>query len=198
MGTRHLTMIIQNGKPALAQYGQWDGYPEGQGATVLKFLTAGLLDAQFLANLARCYEPTDQQIEALWGEAGGLKNGMASMAVSEKFEKLYPTLHRNIGAGVLQLIHDAAPNQNLPLRMREDFAADSLFCEWAYVIDLDKRQFEVFKGFNKESLAQGDRFFHLQKEGEEYKPVRRITAFPLDKLPSQGAFLDFFKEEEEA
>jgi len=28
MGTRHLTMVIQNKEPKVAQYGQWDGYPE--------------------------------------------------------------------------------------------------------------------------------------------------------------------------
>jgi len=38
MGTRNLTVVIYKGKPCIAQYGQWDGYPQGQGYTILDFL----------------------------------------------------------------------------------------------------------------------------------------------------------------
>ena len=38
MGTRNLTAVQLNGEYKIAQYGQWDGYPEGQGKTVLSFL----------------------------------------------------------------------------------------------------------------------------------------------------------------
>ena len=38
METRHLTLVYKNGAFKVAQYGQWDGYPSGQGLTALKFL----------------------------------------------------------------------------------------------------------------------------------------------------------------
>ena len=38
MGTRHLIFIQLNGEYKLSQYGQWDGYLEGQGLDVLNFL----------------------------------------------------------------------------------------------------------------------------------------------------------------
>ena len=38
MGTRNLTMVIQNQETKIAQYGQWDGFPDGQGITILTFL----------------------------------------------------------------------------------------------------------------------------------------------------------------
>jgi len=45
MGTRNLTVVISGGKRVVAQYGQWDGYPSGQGATALNFLSSeGSLD----------------------------------------------------------------------------------------------------------------------------------------------------------
>ncbi|EGP83674.1 unnamed protein product [Zymoseptoria tritici ST99CH_3D1] len=39
MGTRHLILVWYKGKWHIAQYGQWDGYPGGQGMTVFRFLT---------------------------------------------------------------------------------------------------------------------------------------------------------------
>ena len=38
MGTRNLTIVYSNGKYKVAQYGQWDGYPEGLGSQLLKYL----------------------------------------------------------------------------------------------------------------------------------------------------------------
>ena len=38
MGTRNLTMVIdKRGDLKVAQYGQWDGYPEGWGVEILNF-----------------------------------------------------------------------------------------------------------------------------------------------------------------
>ena len=44
MGTRNLTMVYLNGEYKVAQYGQWDGYPEATGCLILKFLTGVKLD----------------------------------------------------------------------------------------------------------------------------------------------------------
>ncbi|MHC5949058.1 hypothetical protein ACVXZ3_04645 [Providencia hangzhouensis] len=38
MGTRHLICVAKDGDYKVAQYGQWDGYPSGQGLTLLTFL----------------------------------------------------------------------------------------------------------------------------------------------------------------
>ena len=38
MGTRNLTIIVEDNKHKVAQYCQWDGYPEGQGRTCYNIL----------------------------------------------------------------------------------------------------------------------------------------------------------------
>ena len=54
MGTRNLTMVIdQKGKKKVAQYGQWDGYPSGVGANVLKFLENKELVEKLKTNLQK-------------------------------------------------------------------------------------------------------------------------------------------------
>lgn len=63
-----------------------------------------------------------------------------------------------------------------------DFLADSLFCEWAYIVNLDDSTFEVYKGFNQNPHAMG-RYAHLQRErGGDYYGVALIAAIPLDEL----------------
>jgi hypothetical protein len=48
MGTRNLTMVYQDEQFKVAQYGQWDGYPEGLGVQLLHFLKT--VDLQALTN----------------------------------------------------------------------------------------------------------------------------------------------------
>lgn len=77
------------------------------------------------------------------------------------------------------------------------FGDNSLFCEWAYVLDFDSNTFEVFKGGNLEPLNENDRFYFTQAEGAEYReeqkqmlgrcyyPIRLIASYSLDDLPSE-------------
>ena len=44
MGTRNLTCVVKNGEFVVAQYGQWDGYPDGNGFKILEFLEKINLD----------------------------------------------------------------------------------------------------------------------------------------------------------
>ena len=72
-----------------------------------------------------------------------------------------------------------------------EFAADSLFCEWAWVLDLDKGTFECYQGSNAEvPLTEQDRFFFLRdKEEHGYYGVRLGKAWELNHLPREKTFL---------
>jgi hypothetical protein len=85
------------------------------------------------------------------------------------------------------------------LKDDSEFAAESLMCEWAYVVDLDNTTFEVYKGFNKTKLTEQDRFYMdgiVDEQG--YYPVKLLAKYELEYLPSIEEFhkLEVNDEEE--
>ena len=61
------------------------------------------------------------------------------------------------------------------------FMEDSLFCEWAYIIDLDSSQFHVYKGFQETTPKFG--LFAGKKRDNEYQPCELVARISFDKLP---------------
>lgn len=51
MGTRHLICVQHNNEYKVAKYGQWDGYPSGQGAGILEFLKGSFNKALLFRSL---------------------------------------------------------------------------------------------------------------------------------------------------
>lgn len=189
MGTRHLTAVVIDGQFKVAQYGQWDGYPSCAGLNVLEFLRDTNLE-DFAGAVRNCTFLSEDEIKARWAEAGSDGTGWVTSKVADKFAAKHPQLYRDIGSEVLQLILE---NDGLELSDSRDFAGDSLCCEWAYVIDLDHMQFEIYEGFNQEPPL--GRFADLAQEGEEYKPVTLIKTYDLDDLPTLEAFPGEFCED---
>ena len=196
MGTRNLTMVISNKETKVAQYGQWDGYPSGQGATALEFLH-NVDIRQFeekLKSVKFINEDKQKEIDQ-WLKSIGCKDGWMNMEQSAQYQRKYPFLTRDNGAKVLQMIMDSE-DEEIWLHDQTEFAADSLFCEWAYVIDLDKGYFEVYEGFQKKPLGKTQRFKYLEgKEENEYYPIRMVKKYDLDELPTMEKFLGDFNEE---
>jgi hypothetical protein len=67
------------------------------------------------------------------------------------------------------------------------FLSDSLFCEYAYVINCDTRKLEVYRGYQRKPHRRG-RFAEMVEQAEggrdQYYPVALVTALSFDKLPS--------------
>jgi hypothetical protein len=68
-----------------------------------------------------------------------------------------------------------------------DFALDSLFCEWGYVVDLDAKQVEVYKGFQTSPPTEG-RWAGKRRESEgnpiadKYHAVQLVRTVTLNEL----------------
>ena len=130
----------------------------------------------------------------------GAENGWMDMDQANLYHNEYPYLSRNHGAEILQMIYDSVGK--VVLQNSISFAADSLFCEWAYLIDLDKNVLEVYEGFNQTPLEDGQRFkdlVNVEYSTGTYYPIRHVKTYPLDELPTDEDFVKELepKEEEE-
>jgi len=200
MGTRHLICVVKGGEYKVAQYGQWDGYPEGQGVEILNFLHNGFIREVFERQLQNNISfGTEEELHEQWKICGADDSGWVDSKVSDLHAKLYPENCRDTGADILSIIQ--LTQKPLKLCNSLDFAGDSLFCEWVYVIDLDKNTFEIYEGFNHSPIDENERFYGLDVQPEhrtdKYYPVGLVATFNLNNLPTKEEFLNTFKKDDE-
>lgn len=210
MGTRHLTVVVSKGKVKVAQYGQWDGYLSGQGKTISNFIQNKLDLEKFKTKVDNLKWITDLELKKYWQDCGANPNSdMVSMDVSEKFLNKYPHLHRDIGANILELIQEdnytrvkiifdknfKEVYENVKTKVTRvqngyNFAANSLSCEYAYVLDLDNEVVELYRGFETNPNADFGRFEDLLSKvnktptasGRNYYPVSLIDIVPFSEF----------------
>lgn len=207
MGTRNLVAVVKDGEFKVAQYGQWDGYPEGQGQTALQFLRKlkedGAFD-RFCAAVDRCFfydaagiKKIESQWRAQmavleWNGKGDYDEHRKSVRASYRKEGSLTHMSRDVGADILDIVL-TRPDEKLGLIDQRAFGGDSLFCEWAYVIDLDQQSFEVYEGFNKEPTPADSRFPSgadwLEKASQGYEPVKLIQTYWMRALPDDETFV---------
>ncbi len=202
MGTRHLTMVYLDGEYKIAQYGQWDGYPDYTGVRILRFLRDTMQREVFERNIRATQALTEQQVEDI--KKMFRKKHESGMTWTEYnvFTLEYPSLSRDTGSEILEILQNSKSGV-VPVYKDLNFAADSLFCEWGYVVDLDNNTFEVFRGFNKTPLDPSDRFYFLRDYERKpeyigdnpYRAIKLVKSWKLDDLPSDDDFMDTFESD---
>jgi hypothetical protein len=198
MGTRNLTIVIQDHETKIAQYGQWDGYPEGQGLTILSFLEEkeNMQKLKELLPKIRFENEQDIKEKTEFSKSIGAREGWVNISQSELYDQKYPLDSRNLGGAILEKLLEHQNESEIVLVDSEKFAADSLFCEWAYIIDLDNNTLEVYRGFNESRLTSKDRFYNLHKVHQQFYPIKILKTFSLDKLPDAEKFIsECYKKE---
>lgn len=178
MGTRNITIVKLDDEYKVAQYGQWDGYPGGQGKVILEFLKK--FDREtFIKNLRLTKFISREELRNLFDKESSRAND------EYKFFKYHPQFSRDTAAGILDLIQEG---KALQLFNEINFVNDSLFCEWGYVIDLDNNTFEVYTGFNQNPLPESERFYSKEPNNDGYYPIKLLKSYSLDNLPSLEEF----------
>lgn len=195
MGTRNLTVVEIGGECKVAQYGQWDGYPSGQGIRILNFLRSPESVEDLKGNLKRT-RFVDAEKDKKWLEeydknAPEWSNEPDNRTDEQKhWWETY--MIRDLGAGILTNIANSEDEEIL-LIDRSSFASDSLFCEWAYVVDFDSGVFEVYVGFQEHPHEDG-RFCKMPPGENGYHPIKLVKTYQLDNLPDNETFLKDFEE----
>lgn len=173
MGTRNLIMVKSSEKYKVAQYSQWDGYPLGNGFNTVQFINNPQFDRDlFKIKVDNLTEWTKQEILDLDIET-------------------YPELSRDTGTDILKLIYEDKVKKVIS---KIDFAWDSLFCEWGWLINLDTNCLDCFEGFQKEPLSEDQPFSDLQQamnEDDEYYPIKLICSIPFNELSEFNTKYDF-------
>lgn len=167
MGTRHRQIVInKEGKVKVDQYGQWDGYPEGQGIEILKFLKNSNLEQyeKKVSNLKKLNKKIcdriNKEIQPILDEK--LDPGLERFKLRENEE--YYALSRDCGSDIHNLIlYDKIKYV--------DFCGKegASWCEGFYTIDFNKNEFKV-----------------------EYYDIIKI--YKLNNLPDEKQFLKDFKK----
>jgi hypothetical protein len=154
MGTRNLICIWYKGRFMVAQYCQWDGYLEGQGAKILQFLLVPGNIERLKKGLTRITPVDDEMVKDILGKHrfSTFKNNKkvcecgAAVPFHESPNCFPPTLNRDTGAKIFDIIAAARLDDYIPIRSQVEFAHDALFCEYCYCVDLDAEVFEIFGG----------------------------------------------------
>lgn len=129
MGTRNLTIVKYNDQIKVAQYGQWDGYPKGVGQGIVDFLHKTDLN-EFKEKIKACHFMPQEKLEKMTDEQYG------------KLLDEQPQFSRDTADKVLDMIM-ANKKKVFELKNSLEFGFDDLFCEWLYIIDLDKDRLYV-------------------------------------------------------
>jgi hypothetical protein len=136
MGTRNLTVVKNlEGTTKIAQYGQWDGYPEHSGIVALEFLREKINRHNLLASLPVVEFIDDQEAEEIWE---GFEHDSNDPT---KYDLEYPGLTRNTGIDILSTVATANASKTLKTIDNSEFANDTLFCEGIYEIDFSTNKF---------------------------------------------------------
>lgn len=156
MGTRNLTKVIdKDGIVRVAQYGQWDGYPSGQGLTALYHAHNAQM---ILANLGNCHFLSESEIQ-------GIND---TFDRSRPLVEQYPTLSRDTCADILGYV--AYGIGQIPLVDESSFEKDELFCEGVYTIDFSQNKFiswyaDKWVEFDLENLPDKETYLASWEQG---------------------------------
>lgn len=194
MGTRNLTLVYYKGKYRIVQYGQYDGYPEGQGLIALDFL----LDNINIADLQKVLDDSDKRIIFLSEEEN---DAYFEDLLRKQIETRSPTslppiesLARITGAKILEIVACATPEEPVMIHLHDmEFLNDKLFMEWAWVVDLDRRVLEAYTHWDRYKIMDEKSRFE-EVLGSEKKLPGLVKRFGFDELPQyRRGFLEVFE-----
>lgn len=174
MGTRGVWGFYKDGINKLT-YNHFDSYPDCLGRDIINFINnTSLDDLNKIFNKIILVDeesvPTYEQIEEckLFADTTVSKQSLTDWYCLLKDTQGNPELYKKDN------LHHMI-NYN-------DFIKDSLFCEWAYVINLTDNILEIYKGFQETPNSKSNRY-RIVKPNRSYYACEKTIDFPLDNIP---------------
>lgn len=159
-------------------YNHFDSYPDELGRNVMNYisktdLTAMKEVAADIQLVERSSTPSRELIRKY--------RKYADLSVSrQKYEDWYCLLRKV--QGDLFAFHTGL--RHMP--DNREFLADSLFCEWAYILNLDSERLECYTGFNKDPSAKGRYASQSIERGSGYYGVALLKEIALPDITGGG------------
>ena len=154
MGTRHRQAVIsKRGALKIQQYGQWDGYPSGQGLDILQYLRDGNLKT-YQKNLTQVKQITKAQT--------------VEVEADENWPETYPFLSRDCGSRIHKLIEEG----KVPFVVHTPEDECEKWCEGFYTIDFKKNVFisdyyGVHKKYSLDKLPTDEKYLAEMEPPED-------------------------------
>lgn len=195
MDTRGIIGFHIDGEREVVVYNHFDSYPRHLGRIVGEFIASSRSDMDEVRGRVRQMtpveydqKPTVEQVEAL------VSAGFADLDVGSRSTDDWYCLLRNTQSNPAAIL---AAGLYMPYN---DFALDSLFCEWGYIMDFDREVVEVYAGFQKSAHTEGRFAKRGNPDGDRgYFPVRLIgeVAFDDPALADKIVALESYDDESE-
>ena len=172
MGTRGAYGFIKNGKMKIT-YNHYDSYLSELGFSIMRFIAA----------------TSNMELNEIFDNII-MVNG-DSIPTQEQIEECKKYLNLDVGNQNIDdwycLLRNAQGNLNEyknGLRYmidNKEFMGDSLFCEYAYILNLDNNYLEIYKGFNKDIETDNDYTRFRQNDGR-YVEVENFDTVSFDSI----------------
>lgn len=175
MGTRGLYGLRKNGIDKTS-YNHFDSYPNGLGRDILGFIknhSAKEMNTFYdrIIMVNEQTEPTTQEIENC------ITNQSVNLDVSSRSFNDWYCLLRNL-QGDLNALYECKAAY---MTDGHEFIKDSLFCEYAYIINLDTNKLEFYEGFQARP-QKGNRYG--ETPFDEYYPCALVAEIPFVLIQS--------------
>lgn len=183
MGTRGLTGFYLDGEAKLA-YMQYDSYPSGAGVHALTWVKNNVISHGYGKYALKT--GVADRIRAI---RLVLENGIPTAEQRKDLEN-YTDAKVSTGTDWYSTLRNC---QGLPgdyinagyMPGNKEFGEDSLMCEWAYVIDIDKGALDVYSGFNTQGKPTEGLWAGSDSDYEtgddHYYAMRLLWSIPFEK-----------------
>lgn len=170
MGTRAAFGFHVDGKDKLS-YNQYDGYPTGLGIKVFKdCIILKQMGWDKLADKVRGIRMVNPEKKPTLNDVGSFSQYSDPTVNGGNG---YYSLLRELQGELAEIVKAGIMTQD------NNFIKDSLFCEWAYILNIDTKKLEIYAGFQQKKHNKG-RYGKCRKTRDNYYACALIHEIDLD------------------